>query len=403
VTANFPQQKKVLLLGDYRHSLTVIRSLSGAGYQVIAGRTDPASPYGKHSRFTSEVWDHPAAEGSGESFIAAVEEFLNARKDVSLVFPIGDNETAALARNISRIPAGAKVVMPAPRIVTTCHKKMEMCKIIERLKIPQVKFKKVSDLPELKEVVAEIGYPCIIRPADQFTRIFNEKVFICRTSKTIDEDFKHWPGGENPLIVQEYVSGPRHNFYFLAEKGELITGVEVKILRTDRLDGTGLAVDSVSVAPSASVLDACRKLLKYFNYTGLGCAQFLVDEGGEVKCFLEINPRLGAAFVLPYYCGVDFPKMAVDLAQGRSFLLSANNLDYSVGVRFGWLYGDIQGLRSATGYGQTDIYGTLRWLGRLVSTFSHAKVHPTWSFADPMPTIRVYSKMVSSLFPKISS
>ncbi len=400
---NFSQDKKILILGDYRHSLIVIRSLAKAGYQIIAGQSDPSSPFGRCSRFTSEVWNHPAIEGSGESFMAALEEFFRRRKDVPLIFPTGDDESAALARNISRIPAGVKVVMPDPMIIKTCHKKMEMCKVAEKLNIPQARLKKVHNLQELKEAAGEIGYPCIIRPYDQFTRIFNEKVFICPTPNTIDEAFKNWPVEGDSLIVQKYVTGPRHDLYFIAEEGTIITGVEEEALRTDRLNGSGIFVDSVSVELSPSVLDASRKIVKYFKYTGLGCAQFIVDEHGELKCFLEVNPRVGASLALPQRSKVDFPRMAVELTEGRSLLDTANTFNYTRGVRYGWLYGDIQGLRSAISHGQINTSGALRWLGRLISTFYHADTHTNWSTSDPKPAIALYKGMFFNFFQKIAS
>ncbi len=402
MTTNSTQKIKILLLGDYRHCLTVIRSLSRAGYKVIAGQVDPSSPFGQYSRYTSEVWNHPPAEGSGESFIRAIEEFLSARNDISFIFPIGDDETSALARNISKIPASVKVIMPAPHIVKTCHMKKEMCKIIEELNIPQGKFKEVCNLSDLKEAADEIGYPCIIRPVDQFTHIFDEKVFICRTSKIIEEKFKDWPCGAGSMIVQEYIPYHRHDFYCLAEKGEIIAGFELKALRTDRFNGSGITVDGISLAPSDEVLDACRKLLKHFNYTGLSCTQFLVDDDGHIRCFLEINPRVGASLALPDYCGVDLPKMALELAKGRSFLPADNNFDYRIGTRLGWLYGDIQGLRREIASKKIGGYGVLKWMVRLVKTFAQAKVHPGWSLADPMPTIRLYLSMGSFLFCKFS-
>ncbi|MCP4272741.1 MAG: hypothetical protein GY781_12380 [Gammaproteobacteria bacterium] len=398
MNSHIPQN--ILVLGDYRHCLTVIRSLTKVGHRIVMGQSKQTR-HGKYSRFTSEVWNHPDIRETGKHFMLSLVNFLKNRQDISLIIPIGDTETGLLAKNLQMIPAYVRLVMPDPQIVETCHNKENMCQVIKKIGIPQLPFKKVYDLQELRQSADEFGYPCIIRPVDQFTRILNEKVLICHTQDQLETSFQNWPVVGKPLIIQKYATGPRHNLYFLACRGTFISSIEVKIIRTDRLDDTGLAVDIVSVKSSDSIHDSVQKLLTYFNYTGLGCAQFIVNDDGKVECFLEINPRLGAAFALTYACGIDLPKMAVDLTLNRLESLPKISPDYPEGVRFAWTLGDINGLQHSIGLKQTGIKGSFSWLGRIMLSFFYARVHPTWSWNDPIPTFVIYLKKFISLMRSV--
>ncbi len=59
----------VLLLGNHLPSLAAARSLTAAGYRVIAGDGGEFSTV-RHSRDCAEVWDHPRISREGE-FLAA--------------------------------------------------------------------------------------------------------------------------------------------------------------------------------------------------------------------------------------------------------------------------------------------------------------------------------------------
>jgi len=388
----------VLVLGTYRHSLTAIRSLSRAGHRVIAGIEEGRIPYGKHSRHTHAVWHHSIIEGNEPRFDEEFRGFFQTHPEVSMLLPMGDPETRFLARNGSAIPGHVKPLIPSPEIVALCHNKVEMCAVADQLGIPQKPFHRAAGFTELTEQANRLGYPCVIRPPDQFTRILGEKVFICDGPDRLDERFADWPFSESPILIQQFSPGLRHTYYFLAHKGELVAGVETRILRTDRANGTGFAVESISVKPNDSVVLACRKFLEHFDYSGLGCAQFLMGEDERIDTFLEINPRLGAAHALSYTCGVDFPRMAVELALAETLRPTPNPSDYATGVRFGWLHGDLRALQKALAEREITPVGAVAWLARLLRTFLRARSHPTWTLRDPLPTLLVYSGSFLSIF-----
>ncbi|NNE62318.1 MAG: methyltransferase domain-containing protein [Woeseia sp.] len=390
----------VLILGDYRQTLTVVRSLARSGFRITVGQGG-GERYALTSRYCTAEWTHPAIE-DGCHFIEALSQWLRRNPHVTLLFPIGDTEIRALAQHRDALPEEVRVVTPARELIEICQDKLAMCRLVEEVGVPQASFETVEAGEELARAAERVGYPCVIRPRDQSVSLRGEKVLLCHSPADaaefdIDPDVR-----ETNRLVQRYVRGARHNLYFIARHGALERYVEVQVLRTDRPYGTGLAVDSVSVEPTVAIVEASNTLARQLDYTGLGCTQFLVDEVGDVKCFLEINPRLGANIALPCACGVDFPKLAIEQTLGRPPAHEQPG-EYRRGVRFGWLYGDIQGMLHALRSGEAgvgDIPGIALTLAR---TLVSARVHPTWSLTDPMPACASYAKLARSGAGKLLS
>src|SRR5262249_5798577 len=94
--------RKILILGNFRQTVTVIRSLARAGFTPIIGRDGGAS-FTEYSRYTAEVWVHPRV-GQTDAFLSALVTFLGARKDISFLFPVGETVLRCLALHPEQIP-----------------------------------------------------------------------------------------------------------------------------------------------------------------------------------------------------------------------------------------------------------------------------------------------------------
>jgi predicted ATP-grasp superfamily ATP-dependent carboligase len=386
----------ILLIGDYRYALTFVRSLAAAGYRVLVGRPQGTSyaVYAGNSRFASGQWQHPPID-SKEQFIAALVQFLSAHPEVALVIPLGDTGVTTLAAHATRLPANVRVAAPPNDVVQTCANKAVMCQLAQSLNIPQTPFAVAHSRDELFAHAGEIGFPCVVKAGDGPRSLFDQKAVICHSSRELEQRFATWPEGVERVVVQQFASGPRHNVQLLARTGEMICRVQTKTLRTDRPDHTGYTVESVTVPPYPEIDDYCRRLLRRLQYEGYGCAQFLIDEVTGAVSFLEINPRLGAAFGIADYCGVDFPRMGAALALSGE--AGAPCLDYAAEKRIAWTYGDIQGIIRARARAQITRRQALQWAGDMLRSFIRADMHTTWSWRDPRPTLVVYARFMTNM------
>jgi len=366
-----------LLIGDYRQTLTVARALAAHGMRVVLGQVTGRRSQTRHSRHVAETWAHPPiGDGFLEPFLAALERYRPA-----VVFPVGDVEISWLAGHRDRLPDLA-VAAADPSITAECQDKTALMHRAAALGIPHAPFRLVANGTELAAAAEWVGLPCFVKPHDPLLRIFGAKGIRIDTLSKLQQSFAEWPAGHERLIVQRYDHGPRHNVYFAANRGELIGAVEVSILRTDRLDGTGLAVDGEAVPATPGLSEDTALLVRDLDYTGVGCTQFLVAADGS-RSFLELNPRLGANYVVAHAAGLDLASIAVDLAMGRD--VAAPRL--RTGIRYAWTLGDLEGLKDAVRRKEVTASGVTRWLGAMIRTAWHADVHVTWRLSDPIPSL----------------
>lgn len=386
----------ILVIGNLRQTLTVVRALAREGRRLIVGVGDETA-YAEYSRYTDEVWCHPDVVSSRAEFVAALQALLSSRPDIKCLFPVGEDEMLALGEVYARLSGQIKILMPAPATVQTCVHKPTMLRIVDELDIPQAPHALVSSCEQLLQAAARIGYPVIAKPTDSSVSLWGRKALIFEDPAAARSRFSSWPVEAQQLIVQRHAGGPRHNVYFFAVDGEWVRASEVKILRTDRPDDTGLAVSGVTVAINPELEAYCRRLVKRLNYTGMGCIQFLFDEEHQRVSFLELNPRLGANFAIVYHAGFNLPKMALDLADGR---FDANACEHQapcrVGLHYAWTQGELLALKNAI---VNECPGPRTTLGRLLliaRTCFGSSVHITWFWKDPVPTILLYFDLLPS-------
>lgn len=387
----------VLVVGNYRPSISVVRSLGRAGHRVIVGR-EPWASYAERSRYASEVWDHPAIADNELRFIEALQAFLQSHPDIGFLFPVRGLAIIALCRHLAQLPSHVKLVMPDPDLVEVCDHKTKMLSVVAELGIPYPLFAIVSTLSELSTQADAIGYPCIVKPTVAELRINGEKGLICRTEAELRGYLTQWPTGHTSLMVQRYASGLRHNLHFAAKDGKLLRCLDAVSLRTQRPDGTGLTVEGMSVELPDSLREYCRQLVDRLHYTGIGCLQFICDETRGSEDFLEINPRLAAGYAIAQYCGFDLPLTALNLVRGVP--IPAGGDTYPVGKRFAWTQGDLAGLKVAWRQDEVTAGQALHWFINAVKAFLRADMHLTWSRHDPSPTLAIYARAFGYTLPR---
>lgn len=392
----------VLVLGNHRQTLIATRSLAAAGFRVVIGR-QAKTAYSAHSRFVSEVWDHPPFR-MDEEFVDSLVEFLRKRLDILYVFPIGEAELDCLARHVAQVPDHSRVVMPEPSVVRACLNKAETYQIVSRLAIPLPRGECVNSLSALVKAASSIGYPVIVKPRSGFQQFYERKAIFCRMESELVSSFAVWPQADEAVIVQKFFIGTRYNCEFAAIDGRLLIYFEHKVVRSERSDDIGSEVEGVTVKPTAILQHYCERLLLELKYSGIGCVQFLVDEPQGKVCFLEVNPRLDGSCAFPWHYGFDLPALAVDIASGQR---KANPPavvvlpHYPVGKRIHWCYGDIQGLIDALKSGEVKFGGALHWVWNILKSTLRANCHMTWWWKDPVPTLILYQRVLSTLWRRV--
>lgn len=376
---------QILILGNHRNALTVARRL-GKQHRVIFGGADGTGRV-ERSRLVAETW--PLPDAGDDRFADDLEALLRRLPGAPVLFPIGDSELSGLLRVPSVLEGKVPVVMPAPGIVAECLDKAALVDLASRLQIPQARYRKVGQLSELQQAVRDVGCPCIIKSDNQLSLAFEKKAFHVTDPDELTALIAHGAEPEHGLIVQAMASGLRHNVYFAADKGRLVGAMEARVTRTNIFDGSGFTVASESVPLSSALRQHTERLVDELKYHGIGNTQFLVDpQKGEIS-FLEISPRMGAAFAVTVPCGFDFARAGLSLAVGEPVNPEILPHDYPSGRRLAWSFGDLVGLQSAVRNREIGAAQAGIWLWSILRAAVFADIHATWSWQDPGPTLAI--------------
>ena len=388
----------ILVLGDYRQTVTVVRSLARAGYTVTLGTDDTRSSTAL-SRHVARVWSYARGDAlSSARFCDLVELQLRAERP-EFVFVVGETQLRLLSQRAAAMDALATWVMPRWEAVRRSFDKRSMFALCNRLGIPTAPWTAFNGAPAWRRQAGEIGYPMVIKRCDSSAQVNGRKALIVRSPEELEEFLQNIDCDPNPgaLLMQKFVTGIRHNCHIGAAGGDIVAYFEQRVVRTDELDMTGIGIEGVSVEPSANLRAWCERLTRSLGYNGIGCIQFLVDAAtGEVS-FLEINPRMDSTAALPYRLGCDFPCLAVELARrqrDRATPVPEFPQSYPAGRRYHWLYGDMLSWHDARRQKLRSGVQLAAWALRsaVVALTSH---HLTWDLRDPLPTLHEFWKQFS--------
>ena len=123
----------VLLIGSFRQTLTVARSLHRAGYRVIVGHSSPRH-FVDVSRAADEVWRYPPLDVERpEPFQEGLTRLLRARPDIRVVFPIDQYQIEYVARHGLDLPPGVALAMANQEAVETCLSKSLILSPLQRM------------------------------------------------------------------------------------------------------------------------------------------------------------------------------------------------------------------------------------------------------------------------------
>jgi carbamoylphosphate synthase large subunit len=382
-------REKILVLGDYRQSITIVRSLARAGFRITLGSDDPASSTAR-SRYVSDLWVYDAS--SAERFRDQLEAHLRSERH-DFVFTVGESLLRRLIRAAARFEPLSTWVNPDLVTVARCFDKSALYELAPRLGIPTLAWRRFMGAADWRNRAREMGFPVVVKRKDSARQADEPKAQIFNTPEQFEGYLATLSEPDaRPMLLQKYQAGVRHNCHVACADGKLVAYFQQKVLRTDELDDTGIGTAGESVAPAPELRAHCERLTQALSYTGIGCIQFLVDEAAGTAGFLEFNARMDSTALLPYRLGYDYPLLAVELAQYRRSRRgepAGFREPYAVGKTYHWLRGDLLAWLGALRRGRVGAGALCAWALNMawMSLRSH---HLTFEWRDPLPTLDTY-------------
>lgn len=336
------QMLRILVLdADQRASLAVVRSLGRRGLEVTVADSKATTLAGA-SRFACASLVHPPIQENQDRFLEWLDDIIPAGRFDALV-PVTEVTTDLVVRNRERWP---QVIVPfAPiALIDRLSSKVSLYELALEVGVPVPRSIVITDDESLERAKQKIGFPCILKPD-------RSRVLIggrwCGTSvRRADNDeelarlLNDDPGLQlRPLLYQEYIPGKGAGIFALYEGGEPRVWFAHHRLR-EKPPGGGVSVLSESVAPSAAMLEAGRKLLDAVRWEGVAMVEFRVAPDGTAY-LMEINARFWGSLQLAVDAGADFPvELLAPWLGGRG----DDRAKPQVGVRLQWVLGDLDRL-----------------------------------------------------------
>jgi len=375
-------KQSILLLGNYRPTLPLAKMFADQGYEVICGSQGCEIDF-KQSRYVSQIWEHPDAKKSPKLFFKELQRFCKHRPELTAIFPVLEEYVRLFADHKEWMENLPSIIMTPPELVLKCVDKLYTMQLAETCSIPIAPFAKVHDEVELNQATEKIGLPIVVRPSNATVALNGKKAVAVRSSEEIKNLNVDWDLHAQGLILQRRFNGIRHNIYFAAFEGKICRYLHAVITRTHCIDGSGLAVEGITVEPDENLRKQTEKLVGALNYSGVGCAQYLVNDVTGETSFLEINPRIAGNHAVPEHAGLQLGKFLTDLAlTGQPDLTPRTG---RIGIRYAWISTDLIAAKTAWRKGEIGTKATLKWMLRILIVTVGSPLHMVFSWADPKP------------------
>jgi len=328
-----------------RQSLACARSLGRAGLRVALGESvsslHPSSPLPAfRSRYCSRALVLPAIE-QASAYSAAVLEFVGAYRP-RVVLPAGDSAIAALVPLRGQLSAlGCTLAVSSDASLEIANDKSRTLQVAAGLGIRGPKSIPVEILDDLSGVVAELGFPFVLKPTISWMEETNQRVLpvevVDKDEATVALEELFAAGAR--VLAQEFIGGRRERVTLFLADGEVRASCAHEACRMTVPFGAVSALrETIPLTPDIG--DASVRLAGAMGIAGPCEVEFRRDAAGR-PVLMEINARLAGTLETTLLAGIDIPLLTWQWASGQEVRRAGG---YRVGVRTRWLHGDLKWL-----------------------------------------------------------
>lgn len=315
--------------------LGVIRSLGRRGIPVIGLGPNPKQT-GHFSKYCESIVS-PDPIKAEEQYINFLLDLGRRLRTKGVLIPTADADVLAISKHRTKLEDYFHFPMPDWDVIERLVNKKEFHKSILRLNIPQPKTYLPENISELKHIVDELTYPCIIKPAFSYKNNLGAKVLKINSKEQLIESYDKAISCGQEMVIQEVIPGDDSNIYGLGTYCNCTSkpkGIFVYRKKRGYPNGFGTCsfVESVS---DPEIVDLGKKILREFGYYGISEIEFKRDPRDNQLKIIEINARTWAENSLADRCGVDLSYMVYMDAIGKG-----EDVERSISAKEGikWIY-----------------------------------------------------------------
>jgi predicted ATP-grasp superfamily ATP-dependent carboligase len=288
------RQPRVILVGlDSMQGLGAARVLASRGVPVIALAKNGRSDWCR-TRVCEEII---VTDTETEALIDTLEDIGPSLPERAVLVPCTDASVRLVSRHRRRLEPWYHVLLPPHEVVEMLMDKTSFYTYAKEhdLPIPETYF--IRSRPDLVAVIDELTFPCILKPANSATSLWEQNTDISafRVASrdellAIYDETHEWT---DVFILQEWIEGPDSNLYscncyFDADSNPLVTFVARKLRQWPPHVGKSCLGEECR---NDTVLRETLRLLGGVGYRGLGYVEFKLNERtGE---YVIVEPNIG--------------------------------------------------------------------------------------------------------------
>ncbi len=322
-------QSAIVTDGLWRKSLSAIRSLGKAGFEVtVLG--DSLFTTGFWSSYTTGRVRAPTAASDPQAFGRTLERIITASPGAVLL-PMEDATLRWVSENRERLAREARFVIPSREALATAWDKARTIQVAQKLGIPCPRTWEPVDAQLFAELAKQLEPDTFV--AKPRSGSGSAGVVYGSADTHVDWD-AHWRR-HGPMLVQERVPafGRGQGVSVLMDaQGELVAAFAHERLQQYPNSG-GPSTDRRGIwAPE--LVEKSVALLRRLEWRGIAMVEWKVDPRDNTPKLMEINPRFWGSLELAVRSGVDFPLLYARTALGGR---TEPVTRYPAGLRCRWM------------------------------------------------------------------
>ncbi|MEP7064405.1 MAG: ATP-grasp domain-containing protein [Gemmatimonadota bacterium] len=335
-------RRRVLVTdGTQRSALAVVRSLGRAGHTVFVCAPRVPSLAGS-SKFSFAEAGVANALDAPAQVVSDVSHLIE-RWRIDTLIPI--TEPSLLALLPERESLGVIIPWPDADTFRAISDKQALLATAAGLGIAvprQIVLSTKDDAQALDP--ATLDYPLVLKPSRSVGEHDGQRVSLgvrhVASAGALGAELAALGDAAFPLLLQQRIVGPGIGIFLLVWDGTLLATFAHRRLREKPPSG-GVSVYSESVTADAELVERSRLLLERMHWRGVAMIEYKREASTGTAYLMEVNGRFWGSLQLAIDSGVDFPALLVAAATGEA---TPGTVDYRVGSRSRWLWGDVDHL-----------------------------------------------------------
>jgi predicted ATP-grasp superfamily ATP-dependent carboligase len=325
-----PNGSVLILDGQWRNTLSVVRSLGRRGIKIDVGEDTPLALC-SFSRYAKRHFVYPSVKSDPEKFKKILLDRIRKTK-YDMVIPITDAMVSFISDNRDEISKYACIPFVDNETLQFALDKEKVLDFAGKIGIPAPQSYLPSEYADPDELIGRLNYPVVLKPKssygsrglayvknqDEFRIMYNQ-VKINYGKPLIQEQIPSEGKGVGVSLLYDFHHEMKAFFTHVRLREFPVSG------------GPSTLRESIWYPELVRTAD---RLMRSLHWVGIAMVEFKMDPRDGIPKLMEINPRFWGSLELAVQSGVDFPWLLYRLYLDGSVRKVRR---YRVGYKCRWL------------------------------------------------------------------